>query len=243
MLVAVDLGNSAIKVGAFDGSRLVAVERVDTRRSLSEDAIPPEHLVRADEVVVVASSPSRVAEFLDWCGRPARVLGDDARRSLRTTYARVEDLGLDRIAAVVGARALTGAVSVAVADAGTAITVDALDREGRLVAVAIAPGLRVAADGLHARAPHLAFPDLRPGAAAVPARGTADSMRAGHVLGVAGLVDRLLDEAARAAGGVDVCVLTGGDADALSPHLRTVHVSEPHAVLHGIRVLHTLVPA
>jgi type III pantothenate kinase len=242
MLVAVDLGNSAVKLGAFDGPRLVAFERVDVRRSLAEDLIPSAHLVGADEVVALASSPARAAEFAAWVPREARVLGDEIRAAFATTYARPSELGLDRLAAAVGARELTGAASVAVASAGTAVTVDALARDGRFVAGAIAPGLRAAADGLHAAAPHLPYPDLSEGEVRLPARGSADSLRNGHVLGIAGLVDRLLEEAARAAGGVEISVLTGGAAPALAPLLRTRHRLEPHAVLHGIRVLHAKVP-
>ena len=92
-------------------------------------------------------------------------------------------------------------------------------------------------------AAHLPLPSSSPGAVAVPARGTAGSLRAGLVLGFAGLVDRLFDEAARAAGGVDVFVLTGGGAGALTEHLRTPHLCEPHAVLRGVLELHRAVPA
>jgi type III pantothenate kinase len=243
MLVAVDVGNSAIKFGAFEDGRLVAVERMDVRRSLDEDVIPPAHFVAADEAVVLSSSPARTAQFLAWSPRNARLLGDEVRHAVRTTYARPEDLGLDRIAAVLGARALTGAATVVVASVGTAVTVDALDAGGRLVAVAIGPGVRAAADGLHAAAAHLPYPALDAGDVRVPARGTADSIRAGHVLGMAGLVDRLLDEAVRAAGGADAVVVTGGAAPVVAPHLRTRHRHEPHAVLHGICVLHATVPA
>ncbi|MCE9635959.1 MAG: type III pantothenate kinase [Planctomycetes bacterium] len=241
MLVAVDLGNSAIKFGAFDGARLVASERVDSRRSLAEDVIPPSMLSGAADAVALASSPARAAELAAWSPRPIRVLGDEVRAAFRTSYDRPSELGLDRIAAMAAARELTGGGAVAVVSVGTAVTVDILDRDGRFLAVAIAPGLRSAADGLHAAAPHLPYPSIEPGATRVPARGSADSLRNGHVLGLAGLVDRLLDEAAGAAGGPGVVILTGGDAQVVAQHLRTVHRVEPHLVLHGIRILHTTV--
>lgn len=154
MLAAVDLGNSALKIGAFDGGRLVASERHDVPRSLAEDVIPSAHLLAADEAVVLASSPRRLAEFTDWAPRAVRVLGEEVRSAVRTTYARPSELGLDRIAAAVGARELAGTAGLVVVDAGTAITVDALDGDGRIVAIAIAPGLRAAADGLRAAAAH-----------------------------------------------------------------------------------------
>ena len=162
---------------------------------------------------------------------------------MTTTYVRPGELGLDRIAAAWGSRALTGKRSVAVADVGTAITVDAIDAAGRFVAVAIAPGLIAGRDGLTRAAPHLPAALTGPGAVAVPARATAESLRAGFVLGFAGLLDRLLDEARAAAGGVETVVLTGGGAESLSAHVRTPHSREPHAVLRGVLELHRAVPA
>jgi type III pantothenate kinase len=242
MLVALDIGNTAIKFGVFDGARLVAVERIEGGAA-GENLFPIGAVQSASEIVAVSSSPANSAGLAEKLGRPVRLLGDDVRRAVPTTYARPAELGLDRVAAAWGARALAGRPSVLVADVGTAVTVDAIDASGRFVAVAIAPGLAAARDGLARAAPHLPPAATSPGATAVPARGTADSLRAGFVLGFAGLVDRLLDEARRAAGGADVVVLTGGGAPSVAAHLRTPHVVEPHAVLRGVVELHRAVPA
>ena len=241
MLVVLDVGNTAIKFGVFDGDRLIASERVEGGAA-GESVFPIGAIASASEVVAVSSSPANSRGLAERLGRPVRILGDDVRRAVPTTYARPEELGLDRIAAAWGARALTGRRSVAVADVGTAITVDALDAAGRFVAIAIAPGLAASSDGLARAAAHLPPAPTGAGAVAVPARSTADSLRAGFLAGFAGLVDRLLDEASRAAGGVEATVLTGGGADAVAAHLRTQHVIEPHAVLRGVLELHRAVP-
>lgn len=241
MLVVLDVGNSAIKLGVFDGDRLVATERIEGGAA-GENVFPSGALASASDVVAVSSSPANARGLAEKLGRPVRILGDEVRRAVATTYARPEDLGLDRIAAAWGARALTGRKSVAVADVGTAITVDALDAAGRFVALAIAPGLVAARDGLARAAAHLPPAPTAPGAVTVPARSTTDSLRAGFLAGFAGLVDRLLDDAARAAGGVEANVLTGGGADAVAAHVRTRHVVEPHAVLRGVLELHRAVP-
>jgi len=242
MLVALDIGNTAIKFGVFDGDRLVAVERIEGGAA-GENLFPIGAIQSATEIVAVSSSPANSAGLVDKLGRPVRLLGDDVRRAVATTYARPTELGLDRIAAAWGARALTGKRAVVVADVGTAVTVDALDAAGRFVAVAIAPGLAAARDGLVRAAPHLPPAATSPGAVVVPARGTADSLRTGFVLGFAGMIDRLIDEAGRAAGAADVVVLTGGGAESVSAHLRARHVVEPHAVLRGVVELHRAVPA
>lgn len=242
MLVVLDIGNTTIKFGVFDGERLVAVERIEGGAA-GENLFPIGAVESADEVVAVSSSPANARELPARLGRPVRLLGDDVRRAVPTTYARPEEIGLDRIAAAWGARSLRGARSIAVADVGTAITVDALDASGRFIAVAIAPGLAAAAHGLARAAPHLPAPGTAAGPVASPARGTAESLRAGFLLGFAGAVDRLLEEASRSAGGSDAFVLTGGGASAIASHLRTRHHVEPHAVLRGILDLHRAVPA
>jgi type III pantothenate kinase len=241
MLVAVDIGNSSIKFGVFDGDRLVAFERIEGGAA-GENVFPTGHVASAREVVAISSSPANSAGLVEKLGRSVRLLGDEVRRAVPTTYARPQELGLDRIAAAWGARALTGAAPLVVADVGTAITVDALDAAGRLVAIAIAPGIVAARDGLARAAPHLPAPSTSAGDVACPARSSADSLRAGFVLGYAGLVDRLIDEARRAAGGAGAVVLTGGGASAIAAHLGTPHVVEPHAVLRGIVELHRAVP-
>jgi type III pantothenate kinase len=211
-----------------------------------ESLFPIGAISAAQEVVAISSSPRlglTSAELEERLGRPVRLLGDDVRTAVRTTYARPVELGLDRIAAVWGARELVGAGPLVVADVGTAVTVDGLDLEGRLVAVAIAPGMAAAGEGLSRAAPHLPPPPGSGAETSVPARGTADSLRNGFLLGFAGLVDRLIDAADGAVGAARAVVLTGGGAGAIHRHLRVPCVHEPDAVLHGIRALHLAVRA
>jgi type III pantothenate kinase len=278
MLAAVDLGNTSLKIGAFRDGALVSVERIGLGRTLAEDVIPTPPLFGADEVVVLSSSPRRLAEFRAWCPRTFRLLGDEVRAALPTTYGRASELGLDRLAAALGARRRVGPGRIVVLQAGTAITADGIGphrtgvngngvngnggngdsrhvRPGepghpgapacpdRLVAIGIAPGLRAAADGLHAAAPHLPFPDLSPGVPVLPSRGTADSLRAGHLLAAAGALERLADATADALGGADACVLTGGAAELLAPLVRRALRVEPDLTLLGIAALHEAVPA
>ncbi len=240
MLVVADLGNSRLKLGAFDGARLVAVESVEGGEV--GGVIPFPQAYTADELVVGCSAPARLPALLAALGRPVRVLGPETVAAVPTSYRDPARLGLDRVAATFGARAELGVDEVVVADVGTAVTVDALDARGTFLAVAIAAGPAAAAEGLLRRAPHLpAVP--HDGPPRTPATSTEESLRAGALLGTAGMVERLLDAACALVGAGAVRVLTGGAAAALSPHVRRDHVVRPHAVLHGLRVLHALVPA
>jgi type III pantothenate kinase len=242
MLVVVDLGNSALKFGAFRDGALIATERVEGGRETARGVIPFSYFSMADEVVIAASAPDQIVHLLERVERAVRVLGDEVQQVAGRAYADPSELGIDRVAAAWGARELVGGATVVV-DAGTAVTVDAVRADGSVVPVAIAPGPMTAARGLRAIAPHLPWPSLSEGDVAIPANGTGGSLRAGFVLGFAGLIDRLAAAAGEALGEAAPVVLTGGYAPLLRPHLATSVRHEPHAVLHGIRALHGEVPA
>ncbi len=248
MLVAVDLGNTRIKLAAFEGDRIVARETIEggsldgSGATLAAGVIPFAPAAAADEVVVVSSAPDATAALIAALDRPVRVLGDDVRGQLVLSYERPEELGMDRLAAAFGARELVGGGSVVAVDAGTAVTVDAIDASGRFVAVAIAPGLATASLGLRRTAPHLP-PARTRGAVTVPATSTEESLRNGVLLGWAGLVSRIAAAAQSAVQRAAPIVVTGGDAPRLAPILGPGFRHEPDAVLYGIRALHRLVPA
>ena len=111
--------------------------------------------------------------------------------------------------------------------------------------------------GLRAAAPHLPpvalsraesgrLPPTLPrpeSSSEIPARSTLASLRNGFGLGLAGVVDRLADEARSLVGGDVPVVLTGGAAPLLAHHLRTDVLHAPDCVLHGLAALHRAVPA
>ena len=98
MLVVLDVGNTAIKFGVFDGDRLVATERIEGGAA-GGNVFPIAAIESASEVVAVSSSPVNSTGLAERLGRPVRILGDEVRRAVATTYARPGELGLDRIAA------------------------------------------------------------------------------------------------------------------------------------------------
>jgi type III pantothenate kinase len=188
-------------------------------------------------VSVNAAHLERVRRSLE---RDLPVAGVDFPVPLENRTERPGETGADRLCAALAAfrRARGAAVALGI---GTAITADAVDREGRFLGGAIAPGLRSASAGLAAAAPRLPFADLDPGGPVpFPGRTTAEALRAGHLLGFAGLADRLASAARAAAGGrrrgaVPV-LLHGGDAAVLGPSLRTPVAEAPHLVAEGARL-------
>lgn len=153
-------------------------------------------------------------------------------------YHEPAQLGPDRWAALVAARALTTA-PVSVIDGGTAVTVDALSADGEFLGGVIFPGLGLLRESLAQGAAGLG--DAPGDASSCQARRTADAIAAGTLFGLAGAVERLLDEHRAQLGAGMQVLLTGGDAMPLSKMLRGPVRVVPELVLQGLdRIADTL---
>ncbi len=222
LVLVIDIGNSGGKVGAVRGADVagpVRLPRVDGRAV--RDIAGPMLKGKQAVIAIAGSDPARV-EGLVWEVKKLRLgtvvgVGPDHRGIPPAALARPEQAGVDRRLQVLGAAHLAGGVAVAVVSCGTALTVDVGDAAGALQGGAIAPGLGLGARALAegtALLPRIALP----GEAVMPAPDTERAIRAGILLGAAGAVERLLEEAGL---GSQVPVyLTGQDAPHLQPHMR-----------------------
>jgi type III pantothenate kinase len=150
---------------------------------------------------------------------------------ITNAYRDPARLGADRWAALVAARRRT-AGTACVVDAGTAVTVDALDANGMFRGGVILPGLALQRAALLRGTAGVA--EAQGTEADGLARSTADAVAAGTLLGLAGAIDRLVDEQSRALGATPTIFLTGGDAPRLLPLLRHAVMAAPDLVLEGV---------
>lgn len=153
-------------------------------------------------------------------------------------YATPSALGADRWLGLVAARD-AGEGPACIVNAGTAVTIDALDAGGRQLGGFILPGLKLMEDALYSRTQNVA-----PAAAAEPpaARGffavnTAGAVQLGPLLAVAALADRTVTELMRAGEAEPRLLLTGGDAERVQPHLLRPASHVPDLVIAGLAVL------
>jgi len=146
-------------------------------------------------------------------------------------YREPARLGADRWAALVAARARARGPACVV-DAGTAVTIDALDTDGVFRGGVILPGLMLQRAALLQGTSGIAESE---GQERDPlARSTADAVSAGTLLGLAGAVDRVLDEQALLLGTPPTVFVSGGDAPRLLPLLRHAAIEAPDLVLEGV---------
>lgn len=247
--LAVDAGNSSVKVAVWDGAAWSETLRV--RHDASPDvwtALLAPLVARGTPsgiASVVPGATDAIAAAVEaMTGEPPVRVSARLALPFEMAYATPETLGADRIAAAAAAWALGRGRPVVALDAGTALTLDAVDvRDGRALYLggAIAPGPEMMARALARGTGALPAVALEGSASAI-----GDSTREAIRTGVAGLFAggamRLLAGTAEALSAPPLVVATGGGAPWLVAHGLTVDALVPHLVLDGIRLLCTPAP-
>jgi len=248
VLLAVDVGNSDIVLGLFEGEALVRRWRLSTEadRTADEYAVLVRSLLDAGRVSPAAIEAVAIASVVppllpvwravatDAFGRPPFIFGEggDVGIEVRVDMAPTE-VGADILCNAIAARALCGA-PVIVVDFGTATTVNAVDGDGAYAGSAIAPGLGTSADALFAKAARLPRVALARPARAIGTT-TASALQSGLVLGAAGQVDALVGRMRDELGARAPVVATGALADLVASASETIDRVEPWLTLHGLR--------
>jgi len=250
VLLAADVGNTNIVLGAYDGAKLVATWRTATRSDQTEDelAIMVDALLaredlsldEVDAVVLGSVVPPLTASFsalaeraLD---RPALVIGPGVKTGVRLRVDNPSEVGADRIANTLAAHRRYGG-PVVVVDFGTTTNFDVVSADGDFLGGAFAPGLEVSAQSLFARASRLFAVGFTAPKDAI-GKNTADCLRSGIMFGYVGLVDGLLSRIIAELPGAKVQVIaTGGLAPTIAPLTSRIERVDDDLTLEGLRLL------
>jgi len=249
MLLAVDVGNTQTVLGLFDGERLAEHWRVATEAertgdelaALLSDLLSLRGLGFDDVSAICLSSavPLLVRSYQELAERqleaPLLVLGPGTRTGIPVLYDDPREVGPDRIANAVAARERYGAPCIVV-DFGTSTNFDAVSAQGEYVGGVLAPGIEVSIDALFARAARLTKVDfVEP--ETVIGKTTVSALQSGLVYGFAGQVDRIVEEIRGELGSEATTVATGGLAELIVPHTRTIERVDQDLTLEGLRLL------
>jgi type III pantothenate kinase len=249
MVIAFDIGNTETVIGLFHHDELLDHWRITTRPEQTADefgllvrALLRESGFEPDDIEAAAIGsvvPRMTAACATMCEAHlgARTLVVDATLSLpiRLDVDEPRSVGADRIVNTLAAHQLFRKDTLVV-DLGTATTYDCISRDGIFRGGAIAPGVRTGAESLVRRTARLPDVDLtRP--PTVIGRRTETAMRAGifysAVDAIDGMVQRILKEWQRPDA---LVVATGGLAEALAPHCRSIARTEPFITLIGLNL-------
>ena len=240
MLLAIDIGNTCVDLGLFVDGDLVRHQKYrsgppdDTKLSrLLAPLAPPLIGVAIGSVVAELGEAYETACRAHTRGPVLQIQGS-WDWGLQIDYDDPNHVGVDRLAAATAAHEMAAAGQAAIiADAGTALTVDAVDAKGVFRGGAIAPGLHLGLNALSAGTSLLPQIELDP-TAPLLGKNTAAGLRSGALHGSAALVEGLCARMAAELDEPTAVFLTGGDSPLLHPHIPGVDTCDPALVLRGL---------
>jgi type III pantothenate kinase len=244
MLLAIDVGNTETLLGLYEGAELRDHWRVatDRRRTGDELGVVLSGLLdfdAVDAIVVSSTVPALIrsyGQFAErWAGAPLLLVGPGVSTGIPIRYDDPREVGPDRIANAVAAKEGYGAPCIVV-DFGTSTNFDVVSPEGEYVGGVLAPGVEISMDALFARAARLFRVDFV-APATVIGKTTQTALQSGFVYGFAGQVDAIVERIRGELGAEAQTVATGGLAELVVPHARTIERVDPFLTLEGLRLI------
>jgi type III pantothenate kinase len=249
ILLAVDVGNTNVVIGAYRGSQLVRTWRAATQVDRTEDelAVMIDGLLAREELgvddidamVVGSVVPPITLALTRFADRQlegrALVIGPGVRTGVRLRVDNPSEVGADRIANTLAAHHRYGGPAIVV-DFGTSTNFDVVSAEGDFLGGSFAPGVEVSAESLFSRASRLFRVPLTPPREAI-GKNTADCLRSGIVFGYVGLVEGLLARIRAELGGSPRVIATGGLATTIAPLTPSIERVDEDLTLEGLRML------
>ena len=250
MLLAIDIGNTNVVWGIYEGQTLKGHWRLATDASKTADEygilfvnILQQAGIGAGQIsdaILSSVVPSLTAVFDEmvetYFKHTPLIVSSDLDMGLQIAYPNPREIGSDRLvnAAAAYARHKTCLILV---DFGTATTFCAISSRGEYLGGAIAPGLGIASEALFTRTAKLPKVDLaRP--KTVIGKDTAGSMQSGLIFGYAGLVDELVGRMQVEMGQKTMVIATGGLASLIAPESHTIQEVRPFLTLEGLELIY-----
>ncbi|MCD6289235.1 MAG: type III pantothenate kinase [Anaerolineae bacterium] len=252
MLLAVDIGNTNITLGVYQGEQLQAHWRIAT----VHDRMPDEYgilLVQLfqhrglaiDDVsgVAIASVvPALTRVFQEMCrryfGHDPLIVDAGVRTGVRIRYENPREVGADRVVDCAAVQHKYGGPACVV-DFGTATTFDAISREGDYLGGAIAPGIGIAAEALFSRASKLYRVDIAPPPKVIGTN-TALAMQSGIFYGYVSLVEGMIARFRDELGEDMKTIATGGLAQMVARETSAIQYVDPWLTLDGLRIIYAM---
>ena len=252
MLLAIDVGNTNIVIGVYDGARLVHSWRIMTIRERTADELGvmltylcDHHGIRMSDItgLVIASvvpplTGTLVAMATQYFGRAPLMFDPATSTEMPILYDNPAEVGADRVVNGIAAVERYGAqgLPIIVVDFGTATTFDAISARGEYLGGVICPGPQISADALFQRAAKLPRVDLKKPARVIGTH-TVASMQSGLYWGYVDMVVGLVGRIKAELGGEAVVVATGGLAAMVAPDAPVIAHVDPELTLRGLRLV------
>jgi type III pantothenate kinase len=250
MLLTIDIGNSNITFGLYNGANELQYHwriKTDHGRLPDEYGIIILGLMRHDGlkfenitgVVMASVVPPLTQVFVRMVERYIKqtplVVEAGVKTGVPIRYDSPRDVGADRICDAVGAFKLYGGPACVV-DFGTATTFNAISAKGEYLGGAIAPGIGIAAEALFSRTSKLPRVDLTRPPRAIGTN-TVHAMQSGLIFGYVSIVEGMVARFKKELGDDTRVIGTGGLVRVIGPETSVIDIVNPWLTLEGLRII------
>lgn len=240
MLLAVDIGNSAIKFGVFDGQRLISkfsaptTSEIDSKQLIEKVGSSP--ITSALVCSVVPDVNSQLISAINAAfDIDTRFVTNDMDFGLEINYEPLAAVGTDRLVNAFSAVEKYG-IPVIACSFGTATTIDVVDKNRVLLGGLIAPGMKTMAKALHLNTAQLPEVEIEAPNAVIN-HTTETSIQAGIFYSQIGLVESSIARIKKEMGDNPKVIATGGFASMIAERTDVIEVIDESLLLDGLRIL------
>ena len=249
MLLTIDIGNTNLTLGLYQGESLGAHWRLATVHDRMPDeyglqflgllehaSCPPADLTGICLASVVPPLTGKVVEACQqYLGQAPLVIDTGVKTGVRIRYEDPRAVGADRIVDAAAVQRLYGGPACVV-DFGTATTFDAISIDGDYLGGAIAPGIGIAAEALFLHTAKLPRVDLQRPPAAI-GRNTVHAMQSGLLFGYVALTEGMVARFRAELGPTMKVIATGGLAEIIARETKVLQIIAPWLTLDGLRFI------
>lgn len=250
MLLTVDVGNTNVVLGVFQGKKILGHWRLSTNHYQTPDEFAMvikdlfEHQkikLQDIKMIIISCVVPPVVEILErmsekYFGIKPLIVGPGIKTGIRILYENPKEVGADRIANAIAVYEKYGGPAIVV-DFGTATTFDAVSEEGDYLGGVIAPGIGISTEALFQKAARLYRVEIEKPKSVI-GKNTATSMQSGIFYGFIGQVEEIVQRMKKELGEPVMVVATGGLAELIGKECRSVERIDPLLTLEGLRIIY-----
>lgn len=252
MILAIDVGNTNIVMGAMEGDRLIASFRLTTQtpRTSDEYGVTMTSMLaqrgidkgKLKAVIIASVVPDIMYSLTNSIKRyfniKPLIVGPGLKTGLAIRTDNPREMGADRIANCVAAYEMHGGPCMVI-DFGTATTYDIVNAKGELIAAITSPGIRICADALWQRAAQLPHIEIKKTKSVLDAKNTITSMQTGLVYGYIGQVEYIANKVKEEMRAPELKIIaTGGFAKIIQDGTDVINEYDGLLTLKGLNIIY-----